>query len=52
MFRKPSDVIATTEVNAKRHETTTAADNMVFKKNQILGVVHVYVSLVYFQLRY
>ena len=32
MFRKPSDVIVTTEVKARRHETTLAADTMVFKK--------------------
>ena len=32
MFRKPSDVIVTTEVKARRHETTIAADTMVFKK--------------------
>ena len=31
MFRKPSDVIVTTEVKAKRHETTIAADNMALK---------------------
>ena len=32
MFRKPSDDIVATEVKAKRHEMTIAADTMVLKK--------------------
>ena len=39
MFRKPSDDMVATEVKAKRHETTIAADIMALKKA---------VSLVYF----
>ena len=34
MFRKPTDVIATTEVKAKRHETTTAAEVMLFQQQK------------------
>ena len=52
MFRKPSDVIVTTEVKARRHETTIAAD--IFKKgcfpkdNVQTLVLLIGVSLVYF----
>ena len=36
MLRKPNDVIVTTEVKAKRHETTIAADTMALKKRAVL----------------
>ena len=49
MFRKPSDVIVTTEVKAKRHETTIAAETMVLSKDNFQTLVLLIgVSLVYF----